>query len=250
MLAPPADLSPDPARLAGALRAADPAGRCRTLVVTLDGQRYWIKRPERLNLRLRLQKGNAASAFARERAALRSLAGRGLPVARLVADAPDFLAVADCGTPLRRLLLDPACPPAERCRAARAGGAALAALHAAGIAHGRPDLRDICWDGANARLIDFERFQPPPSPAAMLRDDLFILVFAAVVALGAEAPETRALLQGYRAAAPPEPWQAAARRARRLSRLAPLLRLLAPLDGRRGEIAAVRPSLRLLTDPP
>ena len=243
----------DPAlatRLASVLAEADPNGTRRVLPLTLDGTRYWVKQPERLRLRMRLQKGDAASAFARERTALRALAGRGLPVARLVADAPGLLAVEDCGTPLRTVLTDAARSPEDRLAAATAGGAALAALHRAGVAHGRPDLRDICWKDGQATLIDFERCPPMPATLANLREDLVLFTFAAVVALGPEAPELAALCVGYRRDAPPEPWRAAARYARRLQPLVPLLRLLSRFDGPRGELAAVAPTLRLLIDPP
>ncbi|MBK5925873.1 hypothetical protein CCR87_00620 [Rhodobaculum claviforme] len=232
------------------MHAVDPEGRRRVVAVQAGDRRIWVKRPERLTLRLRLQKGSSDKSFAREAVALHELSGRGLPVAELVAATPGLLAVADCGEPLRTILRDPARPADERARAARAGGAALAALHGAGVAHGRPDLRDICWDGSRATLIDFERYTPGPASVALMRTDLVIMVFAAVVALGPDAPELAALCAGYRRAAPPEPWQAAARLARGLARVAPLLRLLAPLDGKRGEIAAVAPTLRVLIDPP
>ncbi|MGY6632657.1 MAG: hypothetical protein ACXIU8_02825 [Alkalilacustris sp.] len=237
-------------RIARAVSATDPEGRQRVVKVTVDDRVVWVKRPERLRLRMRLQKGNANNAFAREAAALHELSGRGLPVVELVAAGPGMLAVADCGVPLRTVLRDPARTGPDRQAAALAGGAALAALHAAGVAHGRPDLRDICWDGARATLIDFERYRPAPATLAQMRSDLVILAFSAVVALGAERPELAALVVGYRRVAPPEPWAAAAALARRLTRAAPLVRLLAPLDGKRGEIAAVAPTLALLMDPP
>ncbi len=247
----PQTATPDLAtRLAAALAEVDPEGTRRVLPLTLDGTRYWVKQPERLRLRMRLQKGDAASAFERERTALRALAGRGLPVARLVAETPRLLAVEDCGTPLRTVLTDATRPPDERLAAASAGGAALAALHRAGVAHGRPDLRDMCWQAGQITLIDFERCPPIPARLANLREDLVLFTFAAVVALGAEAPELPALLAGYRRDAPPEPWRAAARYARRLRPLVPLLRLLRRFDGPRGELAAVAPTLRLLIDPP
>ena len=47
-----------------------------------DGQIYWIKRPEVLSWRMRLQKGDPARAFAAEIATHRDYAARGLPVAR------------------------------------------------------------------------------------------------------------------------------------------------------------------------
>ena len=246
--APPHPAPPDPAALATALADADPTGTRRVVAVRLDGRRYWVKRAEQLSRRWRLQKGDPARAFARERAALARLADRGLPVAAPVAEGPDFIVLPDLGPPLTELPGPPG--SADRLAAYAAGGAALAALHGEGIAHGRPNIRDICWSGQRAMLIDLERCDPRRDTPGRLRDDLFFLLHSAVAALGAEAPETDALCAGYRGAAPPGPWQAAARRARRLARLAPLWRLAARFDTRRGDFAAVPPTLHLLTAPP
>lgn len=243
---PPSDLA---AALSAAVAREDPDGQRRIFAVTLAGQPFWVKRAERLSRRWQLQKGDPVRAFAGERAALAWLAGRGLPVAALAADGADFIALPDCGTPLSALPGPPGAP--ERLRAFAAGGAALAALHAAGIAHGRPNIRDICWSGAAATLIDLERCDPGRNGPDRLRDDLLFLVHSAVTALGPQAPEVAALCAGYRRAAPPGPWRDAARRARRLARLAPLWRLLAArFETRRGDFAAVLPTLRLLQSPP
>jgi hypothetical protein len=215
----------------------------------LDGRRYWVKRVERLSRRWRLQKGDPERAFFRERAAMAALAGRGLPVAAPVAEGPDFVALPDFGTSLTALPGPKGSP--ERLAAFAGGGAALAVLHAAGIAHGRPSIRDICWSGDRATLIDLERCDPSRGGRGAMRDDLFLLVHSAVVALGAGAPETAALIAGYRRAAPDGPWRDAARRARRLALLAPVWWLAARLaETRRGDFAAILPALRLLAEPP
>jgi hypothetical protein len=238
----------DCAALESAVAASDPDGAQRVLCVAVDGQRYWVKRAEQLSRRWRLQKGDPARAFARERAAMAALAGRGLPVAAPVAEGPGYIALPDFGPPLTALP-GPAGSP-ERLTAFAAGGAALAALHAAGIAHGRPNIRDICWSGQQATLIDLERCDPAQGGRRAMRDDLFLLLHSAVAALGADAPEIGALIAGYRAAAPAGPWRDAARRARRLAWFAPLWRLATRLDTRRGDFAAVLPALEMLTAPP
>ena len=54
---------PDPARL---IRAARAQTAVRVSSFALDGQVFWVKRPENLPLRARLQKGNSQSGFGRE----------------------------------------------------------------------------------------------------------------------------------------------------------------------------------------
>ncbi len=73
-------------------RLTQKAQACTARVSKLEhqGQFYWVKREEKLSLRLRLQKGASASAFERERAALHQLAKLRAPVPAIVAEGPDF----------------------------------------------------------------------------------------------------------------------------------------------------------------
>lgn len=246
---PPRGLSPQ--RLLEAIRRNDPDGRRRVSLLELDRQRFWVKRPERMEgqLRLRLQKGNPRRGFERERSALRYLAGRDLPVPPLAADGPDFMVVPDRGLSLTKLLRKSKAGQAERVAACRAAGAALAAFHRAGLAHGRPLARDICWSGTGVTMIDYERFDAGRNGPRRLRNDLVMLVYSVVLEVGPDAPETRALCAAYIEAAPPTIWPDAQRLARRLLWLAPLIRFAARFDGRPGEAAAVLPALRLLAAP-
>lgn len=124
-----------------------------------DGRRFWLKRVERLQGRLRLQKGDPAKAFAVEREGLRALAAAGLPVAGVAQEGPDWLLMPDAGPTLPEVAADPGRDEAERLRAFAEAGRSLGQLHWAGMAHGRPAVRDVCWDGSAARFIDLERFR-------------------------------------------------------------------------------------------
>lgn len=123
--APPGPM-PESASLDTAIaRAIAQLPHRRVQPVEVDGRRFWVKRCERTRLRHRLQKGNPARAFHRERAALHDLAGTALPVQALAAEGPDFLATADAGPSLQKLLRNPSVPEAERRSACFHAGVAL-----------------------------------------------------------------------------------------------------------------------------
>jgi tRNA A-37 threonylcarbamoyl transferase component Bud32 len=137
---------------------AEPAVRVRPLELA-DGQRFWLKRVERLSGRMRLQKGDPVRAFAAERDGLRTLAEAGLPVAVIADEGPDWVLMPDAGPTLHDVVADPAASEAEKLTAFARAGRALGLVHWAGMVHGRPAARDICWDGQEARFIDLERFR-------------------------------------------------------------------------------------------
>ena len=247
----PTALGPDGDLLAAlrARMAAPGAGR----ITPLDhrGRRYWIKRVESLPLRWRLQKGNPARSFARERAALHNLAARGAPVPPILAEGEDWFALPDCGETLAAILRRP--DPADRAEVFARAGAALARLHAMGLAHGRPQPRDLCWDGAQIRLLDFERAGEGRAPAWRRALDLVQTVHG-IYALDLTAgPEVDAFCAGYRAEDRAGIWARAVRLCRRLSWLEPLTRPLQWMEARETgrtharEWQAIRPALARLT---
>ncbi|MFN4172646.1 MAG: serine/threonine protein phosphatase [Pseudorhodobacter sp.] len=220
--------SSSPDQLTGALHAAlaDLPVRIRALRLT-DGQRVWLKRAEHLTGRMRLQKGDGASGFAREREGLRVLGAMGLPVAPVIAEGPGWFVTPDLGRTLRDHLWQ---GTEDLTEAFAAGGRALGRLHRAGHVHGRPAIRDICWDGAQARFIDLERFSA--DRRGLRAQALDVLIFAHslhadTLALppGQEAASAREMaIAAYRAEAPAV-WDEAARLARWLGWLRPLSRM-------------------------
>ncbi|MCC6002026.1 MAG: hypothetical protein JJU19_14365 [Pararhodobacter sp.] len=203
---PHADTPPDAqtldASLARLLRSgALPAHRIQSFV--LGGRRLWLKRAEEAtSLRLRVQKGDPARALRADIAGLRFMARQGLPSVRVLSTAHDLLVTEDAGKPLSELFQPGSTASrAERVRALGQAMRLLAGLHAAGARHGRPKLRDICWDGQTARLIDFERFHPQARPRDMALDWLILLHSLLEVEKSA-TPTVSAAAREYLAVAP------------------------------------------------
>lgn len=137
---------------------AEPPRRVRRLDLP-DGRRFWLKRVERLSGLMRLQKGDPERAFAAERAGLQALADAGLPVTEVTLEGPGWMLMPDAGPVLPQVVADATRTEADKLTAFSRAGRALGLLHWAGLVHGRPAARDICWDGEEARFIDLERFR-------------------------------------------------------------------------------------------
>jgi hypothetical protein len=205
-----------------------------------DGQRFWVKRQERLHWRLRLQKGDPRKAFDAERHGLQVLADAGLPVAKIVLQGPDYLVLPDAGRTLHAFQRDPSVSIDELRRAFAGGALSLARLLQSGFMHGRPAVRDICWDGRTARFIDLERFRMDRRGAYYQAMDVVMFV-QTIATVRHEFPERGAVamdaaLTTYRAHGP-EPTLHA------LRRMIPWLR---PLGVLASVAAWIRPSSREL----
>jgi hypothetical protein len=110
-----------------------------------------------MSLRWRLQKGNPRRAFERARQGLRSLYALGLPVPPIVHEGPDYFVTPDMGISLAELYFQEVSLE-TRNAAIIAAARVLHQVHAAGVAHGRPKLKDMLWDGEDVTLINLERF--------------------------------------------------------------------------------------------
>lgn len=210
--------------------------RVRSLTLP-DGRRFWLKRVEVLPLRMRLQKGNATAAFEAERTGLRVLGAFGMPVAPIALDGPDFLVLPDVGQTLNLLLRQ--APPEERLMAFRAAGLSLARLHRAGFVHGRPAIRDSCWDGTQARFIDLERFSVARRGRLHQALDVVIFVQTVMTATNGSVPELDAALDAYASAALVEAMPMVRRLVRWLGWLRPLANAVLRLRPQSRELAAV-----------
>ena len=227
-----------PAPLARAVeRALDTPGRVQQ--VRAAGRMVWVKQAETLSLRWRLQKGDANRAFEADRTGLRVLGDAGLPVPPILAEGPDFFVVPDVGPTLARMLVDPDAAGPDRLAAFAAAGCALAVLHRAGVCHGRPSIRDICWDGITARVIDLERFRPGKRSLRDMAADVVVFHYSILSYGRAETPELHAAATAYRAHAPEGVWQAAQARMARLRWLAPVARAVQRVRPNSRELAAV-----------
>lgn len=226
---------------------AQPSLRIRPLALP-DGRRVWLKRVERATGLMRLQKGDGLTAFVAEREALRLLHGKGMPVPEVMAEGPDYLLLPDLGPTLLALLKDTTHPPADRLAAFTAAGAALAGMHRAGFAHGRPALRDFCWQNGQLRLIDLERFRNRKRSKTRRALDVVIFVhswFAHDRDI-TPGPALDAAMAAYRSAAPAGLWQAISRLTRWLAPLGALALAIGRISTPSKDVRAIAPTLAYL----
>ncbi len=181
---------------------ADPGARVRR--VKSRGKVFWLKQRERPSLRFRLLKGDPARNFAQELRALRWLAEQGLPVPDIVAEGPGFVLLEDAGMPVRHVLAEQRDNPGAQAATMAAAGRALAVLHGAGVAHGRPALRDMCLRDGVVRFIDLENTRVVSAAVwanpARLRRDLIAFAHDTFKELRTDGPAARAGFDAYRAA--------------------------------------------------
>jgi tRNA A-37 threonylcarbamoyl transferase component Bud32 len=215
---------------------AEAPARIRSLTLP-DGRRYWVKQIETLPLRMRLQKGNARTAFEAERTGLQVLAREGLPVAPIALDGPGYMVLSDVGRALNMVLRE--APADERVRAFQAAGLSLARLHGKGFVHGRPAIRDICWDGSEARFIDLERFSVARHGRLYQALDVVMFVQTVMTATCEWVPELDAALDVYVTAAPGDVMPMVARVVWWLGWLGPLARAVLWLKPNAREFRAV-----------
>jgi hypothetical protein len=166
----------------------------------VDGATYWVKRVENQRLINRLQKGPAGPALMADLAALKALAARGVPVPDIVGEGPDAFVTRDAGPSLEALLRHQTGTVEDRVAAFTAAGTALARLHRMGISHGRPVVRDICWQDGTIRFLDFENFRARRNRPKHFRLDLIIFVLSCYSERREELPEIAAGKAAYRAA--------------------------------------------------
>lgn len=224
---------------------ADPPQRVRRLDMA-DGRRFWLKRVERLSGRLRLQKGNPARTFELERAGLAALAKAGVPVAAVVAEGPDWILMPDAGPVLTRVVGEPGRSDAEKLAAFAATGRALGRLHWAGLVHGRPAVRDICWDGSDVRFIDLERFRRGHHGGIWQAADIIMFAQTCFTRWPEDGRWLDTTLTAYGTNAPPGALDRVARLARWLAGPGFLAAGLARLRPESRELRAVALTLRRL----
>lgn len=242
--------TPTDARLTGLITAHVATTDQRVSMLEHNGETIWVKRLEKLSLRMRLQKGDARAAFSSERAALHRLQAAGVPVPMIVAEGADYFAITDSGTSLKRLLLGLHGPSLDYLDAYQAAGRQLALMHEKHLSHGRPSVKDICWKGGHITFLDFERFHDKRNTAKGHMQDLVMMVFSAYAVTGRDCPEIDALITGYRRNDPADIWQAAANWCAKMSWVDILTK---PVQwrgaGKALEFKAIPLTIRAFTDP-
>ena len=191
--------------LIAAVRAGEFLPNQRITSTIVQGQQLWVKRPEKLGLIRYLQKGNAAKSFAIEQAAHIRFEAAGLPVPKIIAYASDFTICTDSVQNLKHLFH--ILPADEFSRRLTQAALALATFHNRSHYHGRPSLKDICWDGNEIRFLDFERAHAHRDVNHGIAQDLIMFVFNVfAVAKGPCEPLSKAIA-AYREETDPAIWQ-------------------------------------------
>lgn len=185
-----------PTRAEDVLHAARrlPAARIARLVH--QGRRYIIKSVEQHATWLdRLQKGDPNKAFKRELDLLKAFAARGAAVPHVAASDATQMIVADSGETLSTLVSQGRITDDILHKAGRA----LAGLHALGLAHGRPAIRDLCWDGAQITFIDLEAGAKLCPTARDQARDVMLLLNSVFAMAPAHHPIAQHIWAGYQA---------------------------------------------------
>ncbi|SOB94846.1 hypothetical protein SAMN05877831_101658 [Rhodobacter maris] len=195
----------------------------------MSGQPGWRKRVEDVGLRLRLQKGDPRQLFEAERQAYLSLQGKHLPFPRLLDSRPGEFVLADAGPSVKAIILREGAHSVPGQAAIVAAAEALARLHRAGYSHGRPSLRDICYQDGTITFIDLEKYRPDHNNPSGHVWDLLIFFFDICIATGRLDETVLAARDAYRAADSRGIW---ARAERKMRHLRPVWALLRPLTWR------------------
>lgn len=205
----------------------------RVATFDLNGQRYWLKRPEQVSGLRRLQKGDGQQAFRREINLLKSFQRKGAPVVPILAEEPGLVVMPDMGPALN--VLASTVPDDEFATILQSAAIELAALHAKGMAHGRPRLRDICWDGTRICFLDLEAGAQINASRKARAMDLLLLVHSVHHQDVALAHHIPALLGHYAQQDQAHILPEATHLVRRLSLLRPLIALVAGIERKRGK---------------
>ncbi|QYJ83982.1 serine/threonine protein phosphatase [Shewanella rhizosphaerae] len=172
-----------------------------------QGRKYWLKQSERLTGAMRWLKSQPQAALQLEISTLTQLAKRGAPVPELVASGEGFLVVADVGMPVNGWL-NADISDAEKLKILQDSATGLAHLHLKGLAHGRPALRDICWEEGDVAFIDFEANQQDSDMHRQQIRDLLVYIHSLYRYIGPHPEIAEPVIAAYRAAGGESLWQA------------------------------------------
>ena len=108
---------------------------------------------------------------------LRRLQERGVAVPEVYAAGYNWIALYDAGENAASCVRSDAYTMEEKRRLITAAAETLASLHAMGLHHGRPHLKDMLWDGETISLLDFEDgyLIDVPREKRIMRDILFFI---------------------------------------------------------------------------
>ena len=176
------------------LEMAKGHGHHRVARLNVEGKAYFVKRPERReSLKYWITKGHPLRAFKREVALLKAFGTRNAPVATIVAEAPECIITADHGPTVLALLKQRAVgPEIFSCL-----GQHLWGLHKLGLTHGRPVLRDLCWDERHLTFLDLEAGAKLNATPRDFARDVLILLHSILVSKNTTAEDGLIFLRSY-----------------------------------------------------
>lgn len=167
---------------------------------------------------------------AREIARMRAFAEAGFPVPRILYASKIAMVMSDVGPTLQQILKEMRSDHPERHDALLVKAARqLGRVHAAGLSHGRPHVRDFFLRDGEVGFMDFEEDPAAAMPLGMAQARDVLLYFLIVTSIAAE-PQTTcpAALEAWSAGAP----EAARHQLRSLTRVIGRILPLARLIGR------------------
>lgn len=139
-----------------------------------NGQKYWLKQPEKLSGIWRWLKPAPEQILQEEIAQLQLLIDKQAPVPRLCYASEVGFVLEDFGLAVDQYANNPTLNSSDKIAILTDCVDGLYGLHRQGLTHGRPAIRDILWDKCGVKFIDFEEHPHKPLAYLKIRD---ILVF-------------------------------------------------------------------------
>ncbi|MBE8167650.1 MAG: serine/threonine protein phosphatase [Shewanella sp.] len=173
-----------------------------------QGQKYWLKQAEKLKGFMRVLKGDAQKALVREICTLQRLSSKQAAVPKIVCHDVDFFVLEDSGKTVKDWLSSHI-TPINMQHIINDSSKALATLHSKDLSHGRPALRDICWDNGQVTFIDFESKFGKSSVEQKKIRDLILYIHSLYGTLGPQSDVAAAGIQHYRDSGGEWIWQQA-----------------------------------------
>lgn len=178
------------------------------------------------------------AALAGEAKRLQLLGSLGFNVPRVLVASEEYLVLSDVGPSLKYWLTEAQPDTEQRREILLQAAAALAGLHQHNRWHGRPALRDLCWDGKQISFIDFEEnpHQQLSIDQCMVRDVL-IFIHGLYRYLEHTDPLIEEVITEYRRLAPGRVWRDSLAVVDQMWLVYPLLELSHGLLGKDGKQA-------------
>ncbi|ATX65935.1 lipopolysaccharide kinase InaA family protein [Roseinatronobacter bogoriensis] len=195
------------------LEQAHASGDARLVRFEFEGRLYFAKKTEQhKTLWLKFFKGNPEQALRREAQLLKEFRARGASVPEILAQDDTCFVMADHGMLVMKAIKKGASPVQMMQRI----GQELAELHRLGLAHGRPVMRDICWDGQNLTFLDLEAGAKLQATQYDKARDVLLLLHSISVWKKRHPNAGDMFLNAYFADAPDEVWKEAHTLARKI----------------------------------